>query len=543
MGIAGLLLASQVKPGGMFDPQKIIGQLQGKPTAGAAHGTGAQGQYGQSQQAYTQQYGQAYPQQPQQQQHSAGYPQQQQAPYQQQTQQQYQPQYGQQVPQQYLPGPPPPPHQPTSYDAPPTSMPQPGYQASYGQSGYQATTSMPSPGAPHSYVSSSPVGGFNGLGSAQFTTPHSQPPPGSYGQAPSYAPQQSSYGQSYGQPAPTSYHSQGQYGNGGYDSNRGVGTAIGVGAAAYGAYQLAQKHKLPFGASHVNAGPNAASDQQYILQCLIQCVNDQRIQAFYPPGSLEPLAQQITQSGAIQRVAAEWNIRPEVAIDLVRLSLFDVVLYLDDSGSMKFEEHGTRIDDLRLVVERATAAATLFDHDGISMRWMNSEMSADHVATTQMALQFLERNPMSGMTPLGTNLSRKVLEPLLLRPAQQSSLKKPVLVIMVTDGEPTGEDRQTLVNVIRHAKDQLSNTRYGPDALSIELAQVGTDNAARRFLQEIDQHPVVGSMIDVTSDYEHEAEQWLNANPSITLTPELYVIKLLLGGVDAALDSRDERKY
>jgi hypothetical protein len=32
----------------------------------------------------------------------------------------------------------------------------------------------------------------------------------------------------------------------------------------------------------------------------------------------------------------------------VKLSLFDIVLYIDDSGSMAFEEGGERIDDLKL---------------------------------------------------------------------------------------------------------------------------------------------------------------------------------------------------
>ena len=40
----------------------------------------------------------------------------------------------------------------------------------------------------------------------------------------------------------------------------------------------------------------------------------------------------------------------ELAADLVKLSLFDTVLYVDDSGSMAFEEGGERIDDLKLYV-------------------------------------------------------------------------------------------------------------------------------------------------------------------------------------------------
>lgn len=32
-------------------------------------------------------------------------------------------------------------------------------------------------------------------------------------------------------------------------------------------------------------------------------------------------------------------------MDLCRLALFDVILYLDDSGSMSFEENGSRIGE------------------------------------------------------------------------------------------------------------------------------------------------------------------------------------------------------
>lgn len=40
----------------------------------------------------------------------------------------------------------------------------------------------------------------------------------------------------------------------------------------------------------------------------------------------------------------------EVALDLVKIALFDVVILCDDSGSMAFEQNGERIDDLKLYV-------------------------------------------------------------------------------------------------------------------------------------------------------------------------------------------------
>jgi hypothetical protein len=74
----------------------------------------------------------------------------------------------------------------------------------------------------------------------------------------------------------------------------------------------------------------------------------QGIHAFYPQGSLDMIAAKVASSGALPKIASEWRMPLELASDLVKLSLFDVVLYIDDSGSMAFEEGGERIDDLKL---------------------------------------------------------------------------------------------------------------------------------------------------------------------------------------------------
>ena len=41
------------------------------------------------------------------------------------------------------------------------------------------------------------------------------------------------------------------------------------------------------------------------------------------------------------------------------------------------------------------------------------------------------------------------------------------------DGEPTGEPPGTVVNVIKGAKNLVSNSQYGPGAVAFEFAQVG----------------------------------------------------------------------
>lgn len=77
-----------------------------------------------------------------------------------------------------------------------------------------------------------------------------------------------------------------------------------------------------------------------------------------------------------------------------------------------------------------------------------------------------------GTTPLGTELDRKVLQPMVVNPARSSQLRKPVLVICITDGEPTGESRDTVRTVITNCKRFMQNGPLGPGAVAFQFAQV-----------------------------------------------------------------------
>ncbi|KPV71933.1 uncharacterized protein RHOBADRAFT_39989 [Rhodotorula graminis WP1] len=277
-----------------------------------------------------------------------------------------------------------------------------------------------------------------------------------------------------------------------------------------------------------------------ILNVLRQGVQDQNLQAFYPPGSLEQLAQQIAHSGALARIAAEWRLPTEVAMDLARLALVDIQGCLDDSGSMAFEENGERIDDAKMIVSKVAQAATLFDTDGIQICFLNSPAVGQGIKNEAQAQHLLSSINFSGLTPLGTSFERKVLQPLVAA-ARSGTLRKPVLAIIVTDGEPAGEHRHKLVQAITDAKRALATTRYGADALSIELAQVGNDQKAAAFLNEIDVHPEIGSFVDVTGNFEMESAQ-MQQTTGIALSPDMWLVKLLLGALDTAYDSHDERR-
>jgi hypothetical protein len=96
----------------------------------------------------------------------------------------------------------------------------------------------------------------------------------------------------------------------------------------------------------------------------------------------------------IDRLCQAWRIQKEIANDIVRLALYDVIIYVDDSGSMSFEENGERIKDLQLILQRSVFAATLFDEDGIEMRFMNEDIPLQEISgirSEQQVEQILSR--------------------------------------------------------------------------------------------------------------------------------------------------------
>ncbi len=173
---------------------------------------------------------------------------------------------------------------------------------------------------------------------------------------------------------------------------------------------------------------------------------------------------------------------------------------------MQFEENGERIKDLRLIMERAVFAAILFDEDGITMRFMNTQKQLDsqphllnNIRSEQQVAHIMSSVHFSGLTPMGTSLRRKIIDEVLTK-AQRRELRKPVLVITVTDGQPAGEPQNAVVEAIRYASQELSRMpQYGPGAIAFQFAQVGNDTKAREFLAQLDADPYVGNLVDCTS--------------------------------------------
>lgn len=205
----------------------------------------------------------------------------------------------------------------------------------------------------------------------------------------------------------------------------------------------------------------------------------------------------------IQRLMTECNVPKEIAIDMLQLILFDVILFVDDSGSIEFEEKGLRKNQLIKILNSVATAAAITDQDGISVRFMNAspenEANANGIRNVEDVERLMKPIRFEKGTPLGTSLKRKVVDPMVVQPARGNRLQKPVLVITITDGAPVGEPLNSLQKTVEYAFEELSRTASGPKAVTFQFAQVGTDQDAHEFLGDLDKNPEIGHLVDCTS--------------------------------------------
>ncbi|KAI9001753.1 hypothetical protein DFJ74DRAFT_454588 [Hyaloraphidium curvatum] len=224
------------------------------------------------------------------------------------------------------------------------------------------------------------------------------------------------------------------------------------------------------------------------------------------------------------------------------VGLYDVVIYIDDSGSMEYyNQHDGRKDDLMSLLEIICKIVTIYDEDGVSLRFFNSTVSKDNVRTAQDIISTIRQVQFDGLTPLGTNLDKRIIQPLIIGPARAGRLPKPVLTIVLTDGEPNGEEggnNRKVFDVIGACRKALAATQYGVGAAEFQFVQLGKDLAAQKFLGQLDSDPVIGDLVDVTSNYEMEAEEWRQKGNDLDVG--VYIHKLLTGSIDPNMDAADE---
>jgi hypothetical protein len=250
-----------------------------------------------------------------------------------------------------------------------------------------------------------------------------------------------------------------------------------------------------------------------------------------PPGYFDVIDKVVEPSKGhkIKELIERYEIDPLFSEKLDILSEMEIVLLLDDSGSMNTPltdgtGHSTRWDELKSVVNIVISIASLYDEDGVDIHFLNRPpqikiKSLDQVDT-------ILNDPPHGSTPLTRNLD------IILDKFKNSS--KSVLIIIATDGLPNKSGYSDLDNF----KQLLLHKNHSKFYVSF-LACSDQDQDVG-YLNELD---IKVPNVDTLDDYASELKEVKAVQgKDFSYTFGDHVVRLLLGPLCPELDKLDESK-
>ena len=120
---------------------------------------------------------------------------------------------------------------------------------------------------------------------------------------------------------------------------------------------------------------------------------------------------------------------------------------------------------MRLIVTRGHPDQSEVHESGVHLRFINKSDGADHIDANELdrKMAFTPR----GGTRLGSSLRDKILTPFIHNVLDGGdNLKRPYLVITITDGEPAGEDVHEFRKAIVECGKKLRRNGYYPEGRS-----------------------------------------------------------------------------
>ncbi|KAI5841683.1 hypothetical protein BZA05DRAFT_412931 [Tricharina praecox] len=223
------------------------------------------------------------------------------------------------------------------------------------------------------------------------------------------------------------------------------------------------------------------------------------LSTFFPDDSLDGYA---ARGDAMIKSLVEIGCSRERAEQFSVLVLFDLVILLDDSGSMELADEGRRKSTLLEVLKAVTDIYQLARDKGIvSVRFFNTrnewqDVTRDKVEELHAAIEYY------GVTMIGTQLQQKILKPFV----EGKKMERPLLTMVITDGNIEGEKRGLLRKNIRNCITKLqAASEKTHHAVAFYFARIGHDQGAKELIEELDNDTELGSWIDclpVTSRLE-----------------------------------------
>jgi hypothetical protein len=210
----------------------------------------------------------------------------------------------------------------------------------------------------------------------------------------------------------------------------------------------------------------------------------------------------------------------------------------------------SRWEHVQYLVKLGAQVVTMFDDDGISVRFLNNRHQANNVITANDVNGVFEivRAPGGG-TPIGRSITSS-FDDYVRTKMMSKTLPKPVLFLIYTDGV-SGD---SITTAIRNVRSLTTSTEYGSKAVLFSLFQVGSDRSATEALKNLDEDEDkpphsengAGDITDCTSSYRiekaeyDEAQKRKSLEERVEYTEFFHFLKGLIGPIMPKYDKADE---
>lgn len=182
------------------------------------------------------------------------------------------------------------------------------------------------------------------------------------------------------------------------------------------------------------------------------------------------------------------------------LMKYDFILLMDKSGSMATPDcpgGKSRWDYAKETVIGVAAKCTEYDNDGITVGFFAKKLTLHENITgalAQVNKMFDEHEP-GNSTDTAAALKHVLDQYFAAKEAAKTNVElvlKPIIVIVVTDGQP--DSKADLKKVIIDATQKMD----ADEEIGITFLQIGTDADATKFLKELDDELVpAGAKFDI----------------------------------------------
>ncbi|KAF8346918.1 hypothetical protein F5887DRAFT_1073005 [Amanita rubescens] len=240
--------------------------------------------------------------------------------------------------------------------------------------------------------------------------------------------------------------------------------------------------------------------------------------------AFQPARYRISDSDGISHIPRMHRIYPATDstkhTGLERLNKIKTVILVDDSSSM--------YDKLWPIAGNALAGVAdlnaKYSSEGLDIYFINSREVGVNLKLGDDVQRLFKSVIPQGETPTGERLQH-LFDKYLPLVEDKSSVHRPIALVVITDGEPTDEPKEVIIDAARRLDQQQA--RQG--CFGIQFVQIGDDPDATEALRELDDDlPQLYGVRDIVDTTPYDP-----SDPSFTADT---LTKTLLGSISRTLD-------